>query len=65
MGQLQGLLHLKGYWEFDAAKPTGRLERVAHVRNLAGRAALHVFPDVEDHKIAAGGCSPFWYTPVA
>ncbi len=36
LGHQQAYLNLKGYKEFRIRAPTGRLERVAHIRDLAG-----------------------------
>ena len=40
LGDKQGYLNLKGYWEFECLAPGRRLERVALVCDLAGRTAL-------------------------
>ena len=56
MGELQGYVNLKGYKEFERRESAGRLERVAHLRDLAGTADPGgAETQAENHEIIAVG----------
>jgi hypothetical protein len=49
----QGYLNLKSYWEFRQPEPARRLERLGHIRDLAGSTDAEHGAEANAHEITA------------
>jgi hypothetical protein len=57
----QGYLNLKSYWEFRQPEPARRLERLGHIRDLAGGTDAEHGVEANAHEMTAllSGQCPF------